>query len=385
MPLHFRALWQALVALQNDIQHPIMADTFLFYTSDKKNITAPLGLKESSLFLETLYNDFSGDLSEPIPLETISSATLKAIIERHNIRGRGDYAQYETQLAKWEKDNQLIDRQRLFDLIVAANFLDLELILQWSCWKAATMMNENALGSLSQLPDEIQLIVAESLKPFVLQQAVGAGTVPVPTSSALLKRAQHAYVWAKALNFDKTDFSHIAHVFKDYGNAILVGQDISRIYHDFPQKAAEKRQDIHLLLTWISTVYNKDKLKFGPAVDRQNGKVNKIIHFNNSGVVLTIREPNTEGNIELEPEEMERFVDKYDLQTFMLYFRGDCSVHGVDLARHRHSTALRETRYSFLIQADLVVRNPMHLRGLLGLTVKPSEGGRAWHLCGRGD
>lgn len=118
-----------------------MTDTFLFYTSDKKNIKAPLGLKGSSLFLETLYNDFSGDLSEPIPLEIISSATLKATIEKtQHPRSRRLCAVRDAtcEMGKGQSAN----RQRLFDLIVAANFLDLEFILQWSCWKAATMMNK---------------------------------------------------------------------------------------------------------------------------------------------------------------------------------------------------------------------------------------------------
>jgi hypothetical protein len=57
-------------------------------------------------------------------------------------------------------------------IVLAANYLDMDFLLKWSCKKIADGISEGSLASLNGLPDEVQLMVANQLPPPVLLEAV---------------------------------------------------------------------------------------------------------------------------------------------------------------------------------------------------------------------
>lgn len=98
---------------------------------------------------------------------------------------------------EWEQKASRVDFGILYQLIKAAIFLDLTTLLGCCCKKAAEMIDENCLYSLSGLPDEVQLQIANQIKPYMLPKAAKTGIVPI--TPKLEKRVQHAQVWATVL------------------------------------------------------------------------------------------------------------------------------------------------------------------------------------------
>lgn len=276
------------------------------------------------------------------------------------------YDLYLLQLQKWELDYELHSKDKLVDLVLAANFLCIDCLVTWTCRMIAGIINENPSASLTGLPDETQLVVAEYLEPYVLQQAIKAGVVPIPTSGELLECARHAYTWSTVL--DKDEFSYLVNFFSYHGNAILFGQDLKRIYNGFPQKATQKRQ-AHLLLTWHGTKFIKDNLNWDRIINRatdvcKKGKIYKTIHFRNPDIVLTIREPitDTRFGFDIELEDIEPFVNTSSLEATILNVTCDCSLQVVDMKMEDSSGSEAKAKYCLALGNDrLLFRTSMHL------------------------
>lgn len=178
---------------------------------------------------------------------------------------------------------------------------------------------------------------------------------------------KHTHAWASALQ--ESDLSCLSKLVKDGGEAILLGHGLERLYNADPQETTEKRQT-HLLLTWIPS---HKGLALNPTTVTSNdfckeGRLYKTVH-RDSGVTLTVREPGLAFEVELQDNHIESFIHKDRLQTTVLYFGRDHSLHHVTLRMHHGRAHTKNfhgsscAQYSFPLNANLIPWKPhrMHL------------------------
>lgn len=271
---------------------PKRENRFLLASSDGHLIEAPLSLQRVSKFFKNLYKDLGDEVSqEAIPLMTIDAVMLSLIIDWHNKR------------LHWDLEE--LDEKTLFGLVSAANFLDIEPLLNWSCKRVAATVNINESVSFNTLPDEIKALIGRYLTPYMLHHAVNAGTVPL--TPEIERCARHAHVWSTVLT--KEGFSYLDKIFADCGNAFILGRDVEDIYESYPEKPTSKAS-LNVLLTWIGKKDIKNSYTSAPL---------------RTGVSVTVDGPAYV--MAYEPDEFEKFVSKDGLQTAMLYYRGDNALH----------------------------------------------------------
>ncbi|KAG2358760.1 Skp1 family, dimerization domain-containing protein [Suillus spraguei] len=108
-----------------------------------------------------LIKDFtSEDVGESIPLANVSSAVLSKVIEycEHH-RGeplpsadpdqnQDEIRRRTTDISEWDQKFMIVDQEMLFELILAANYLDIKSLLDLGCKVVANMIK-------AKTPDEI--------------------------------------------------------------------------------------------------------------------------------------------------------------------------------------------------------------------------------------
>lgn len=109
------------------------------------------GILESSVTIKNLIED--NGTGETIPLPNVSGRILAKVIEycnyHHSAGGRQSCAQdIERRDANFVDENT-VDHQTLFDLILAANYLNIEGLLNLTCQKVAEMIK-------GKTPEEIR-------------------------------------------------------------------------------------------------------------------------------------------------------------------------------------------------------------------------------------
>ncbi|XP_058728018.1 SKP1-like protein 1A isoform X2 [Vicia villosa] len=82
-----------------------------------------------------------------IPLPNVTSMILAKVIEycnKHVDAGKSDGRSVdEDEIKNWDAEFVKVDQQTLFDLILAANYLDIKSLLDLTCKTVADMINEN--------------------------------------------------------------------------------------------------------------------------------------------------------------------------------------------------------------------------------------------------
>lgn len=89
-----------------------------------------------STLLKNLLEDL-GDSVEPIPLQ-VSSKTLNKVLEYFELDEHEDYF-------------SKMDRDFLFEVIIAANFLDIEDLLDNACKKVADMLKNKSVEEIKKI------------------------------------------------------------------------------------------------------------------------------------------------------------------------------------------------------------------------------------------
>lgn len=95
------------------------------------------------------------DTKDQIPLYFINSTIFKKVIEwcEHKKRNKNntDYLSDDLDFTKWEIKFLDLDDDTLIDLINAANYLDIEGLLNITCKKAASMINTKTSDEIRRL------------------------------------------------------------------------------------------------------------------------------------------------------------------------------------------------------------------------------------------
>lgn len=116
-------------------------------SKDDQTFEVAKHVAELSVTIKNMLEDI-GDIDTPIPLPNVSGAILKKILEycQHYIdnptaavEGQKDEKRTDD-ITPWEQNYCQIDNTALFDLILAANYLDIKPLLDLTCKTVANMI-----------------------------------------------------------------------------------------------------------------------------------------------------------------------------------------------------------------------------------------------------
>ncbi|PPQ87979.1 hypothetical protein CVT25_001058 [Psilocybe cyanescens] len=132
----------------------------LLVTSDNEQFNADKDVVERSVLIKNMLEDV-GESDQPIPLPNVSSSVMKKVLEycEHH-RGEplpaadADQTQDETRkrttdISEWDQKFITVDQEMLFEIILAANYLDIKSLLDVGCKTVANMIK-------GKTPEEIR-------------------------------------------------------------------------------------------------------------------------------------------------------------------------------------------------------------------------------------
>eukprot|EP01130_Rhizamoeba_saxonica_P001125 TRINITY_DN10_c0_g1_i1.p1 TRINITY_DN10_c0_g1~~TRINITY_DN10_c0_g1_i1.p1 ORF type:complete len:161 (-),score=47.32 TRINITY_DN10_c0_g1_i1:31-513(-) len=119
---------------------------------ENDSIPVTLAIANQSVTIANMLKDIP-DSDEPIPLINVTRAILEKVIE-YCERHQDDPAPAEEErnteeISPWDKDFCNVDQATLFELILAANFLDIKPLLDLTCKTVANMIK-------GKTPEEIR-------------------------------------------------------------------------------------------------------------------------------------------------------------------------------------------------------------------------------------
>ncbi|KAF5330294.1 hypothetical protein D9619_005339 [Psilocybe cf. subviscida] len=132
----------------------------LLVTSDNEQFNADKDVVERSVLIKNMLEDV-GESDQPIPLPNVSSSVMKKVLEycEHH-RGEplpsadSEQSQDETRkrttdISEWDQKFITVDQEMLFEIILAANYLDIKSLLDVGCKTVANMIK-------GKTPEEIR-------------------------------------------------------------------------------------------------------------------------------------------------------------------------------------------------------------------------------------
>ncbi|KAF7846054.1 hypothetical protein BT93_L5422 [Corymbia citriodora subsp. variegata] len=105
---------------------------------------------ERSVLIKNMVADLGDEaMTEPIPLSNINSGVLKKVVEwcTHHRNDPpttadddGDARKKTTDIEEWDAKFMQVDQEMLFEIILAANYLDIKALLDVGCKTVANMI-----------------------------------------------------------------------------------------------------------------------------------------------------------------------------------------------------------------------------------------------------
>ncbi|KAI9365779.1 E3 ubiquitin ligase complex SCF subunit sconC [Pilaira anomala] len=113
-------------------------------SSDNGEFRVDKDIAERSVLIKNMLEDV-GDSDSPIPLPNVSSKVLGKVIEwcthhRDDPTTQDDQERRNTDIEEWDQKYMDVDQETLFDIILAANYLDIKPLLDVGCKTVANMI-----------------------------------------------------------------------------------------------------------------------------------------------------------------------------------------------------------------------------------------------------
>ncbi|KAI8367989.1 E3 ubiquitin ligase complex SCF subunit sconC [Choanephora cucurbitarum] len=113
-------------------------------SSDLEQFKVDKDVAERSVLIKNMLEDI-GDSDAPIPLPNVSSKVLTKVIEwcthhRDDPVTQDDQERRNTDIDEWDQKYMEVDQETLFDVILAANYLDIKPLLDVGCKTVANMI-----------------------------------------------------------------------------------------------------------------------------------------------------------------------------------------------------------------------------------------------------
>ncbi|KAH7122814.1 S-phase kinase-associated protein 1A [Dendryphion nanum] len=130
----------------------------LLTTSDAVDLKVDREVAERSILIKNLLEDLGGDNNEAIPIPNVNEAVMKKVLEwcEHHRKDPpasqdddSDSRKKSTDIEEWDQKFMQVDQEMLFEIILAANYLDIKALLDVGCKTVANMIKGKS-------PDEIR-------------------------------------------------------------------------------------------------------------------------------------------------------------------------------------------------------------------------------------
>ncbi|TDL27405.1 ubiquitin-protein ligase [Rickenella mellea] len=132
----------------------------LLVTSDNEQFVVDKDVASRSVLIKNMLEDVGDNPDQPIPLPNVSSSVLKKVLEycehhRNEPLPTADDASQEetrkrtTDISEWDQKFITVDQEMLFEIILAANYLDIKALLDVGCKTVANMIK-------GKTPEEIR-------------------------------------------------------------------------------------------------------------------------------------------------------------------------------------------------------------------------------------
>ncbi|KAI8640916.1 E3 ubiquitin ligase complex SCF subunit sconC [Parasitella parasitica] len=113
-------------------------------SSDGEDFKIDRDVAERSVLIKNMLEDI-GESDAPIPLPNVTSKILGKVIEwcihhRDDALVQDDQERRNTDIDEWDQKFMEVDQETLFDIILAANYLDIKPLLDIGCKTVANMI-----------------------------------------------------------------------------------------------------------------------------------------------------------------------------------------------------------------------------------------------------
>ncbi|KAF2106779.1 E3 ubiquitin ligase complex SCF subunit sconC [Lophiotrema nucula] len=134
------------------------ASSILLTTSDGVDLKVEREVAERSILIKNLLEDLGGETGEAIPIPNVNEAVMKKVLEwcEHHKKDPpasqdddSDSRKKSTDIDEWDQKFMQVDQEMLFEIILAANYLDIKALLDVGCKTVANMIKGKS-------PDEIR-------------------------------------------------------------------------------------------------------------------------------------------------------------------------------------------------------------------------------------
>ncbi|KAF2128569.1 S-phase kinase-associated protein 1A [Dothidotthia symphoricarpi CBS 119687] len=126
--------------------------------SDGADVETKRDIAERSILIKNLLEDLGGELEERIPIPNVNEPVMKKVLEwcEHHRADPvptqdddSDSRKKSTDIDEWDQKFMQVDQEMLFEIILAANYLDIKALLDVGCKTVANMIKGKS-------PDEIR-------------------------------------------------------------------------------------------------------------------------------------------------------------------------------------------------------------------------------------
>ncbi|KAF7874775.1 hypothetical protein EAF04_001949 [Stromatinia cepivora] len=124
--------------------------SIILVSNDNASITVDRTVAERSMLIKNMLEDLGdGVLSTPVPIPNVNEAVLRKVIEwaehhKHdpapNPDDDSDSRKKTTDIEEWDQKFMQVDQEMLFEIILAANYLDIKALLDVGCKTVANMI-----------------------------------------------------------------------------------------------------------------------------------------------------------------------------------------------------------------------------------------------------
>ncbi|ROW12709.1 hypothetical protein VMCG_00605 [Cytospora schulzeri] len=120
-------------------------------TNDNGQVTCDIPVAERSILIKNLIEDLGIEtaLAQPVPLPNVSQPVLEKIIEwcEHHRNDPpptqdddSESRKKTTEIDEWDQKYMQVDQEMLFEIILAANYMDIKALLDVGCKTVANMI-----------------------------------------------------------------------------------------------------------------------------------------------------------------------------------------------------------------------------------------------------
>ncbi|KAG0166932.1 suppressor of kinetochore protein mutant [Apophysomyces sp. BC1034] len=113
-------------------------------SSDNEEFPVDKEVAERSVLIKNMLEDI-GESDAPIPLPNVTAKVLRKVIDwcehhREDPLPQDDQERRSTDIDEWDQKYMEVDQETLFDIILAANYLDIKPLLDVGCKTVANMI-----------------------------------------------------------------------------------------------------------------------------------------------------------------------------------------------------------------------------------------------------